>query len=928
MTVGLLSIAGSPQLPTGRSMTNILLEPGMFKNYLDTQVSFGSAGGYAYPDDFAETGYPLDTATIGHVTTSNVGGTVRFESTLDVNETLVFAWTGTCSNPTGGFGGVQLTRGAPGFTVVSDPGGVVKPASGNNLLMQGTDGYVEFKFTTSVPSQGVTFQFTGGSTYSGMTRCILCRKQDYASLLAGYAANRPEDMIRDDWVALYRTVNFKVARFMGMVNSNQTNGAQSRYLANWRTSLLVNNNSVPAGAWVGKNTTDTDNYTFPLPSDSAGLTSYYDGEVLVGIITNANTGAITVNSGSRGAKSVYQGTGGGTGTLVTTTGVRPQGTGVNNGFCTFVYNAPLDAFFLHLEPVSSCLPYELQCAICNRINAHLWTNFPTYITDDSVTAITQIVRDYLRSGKQAYFEYSNEVWNSNYPQTPFATLMGNTLGLNDGTSTFYHAWYGLRTGIIARLVNNAWSPRAASECKPVTAFQCVATPATSGAVYLDRLSGRYLAPSGTGVGSAGRGNAAYTSYCNARTVLAGVTDLTQTGRRPVDQMKVLSYAPYWSAAHFFQFPTHYIQAYASMGSTGKAISAISKASPCRVTSTAHGFTSGDRVLFDATIGGMTELRSQTASITVIDANNYDLYTNYARTTALDSSAYTTYTSGGNAKICPDISVWVQAAIDYAVGNTATAYTAIDADILSGTNNTAGATNCFPLSFFNNTSATSPFKGYELLAQTIESQGHPGLTNENYEGGFSNVAPDIAGATALGCTTSSTVTLNSGSTPYAVNWTGHPFINGSRVGLSSSGGALPSGITTLNNTIAGIGTAAAAGYFVVNAAADGFDISLTYGGTAIILASAGTGTITCVGHTYPFETLLWNYKLSDNFKAIVLRQFKQNIGTSVGDDNEGLLTHTVLPDIFLIVGPNAWSASTGDSFAQKFKSWDAAVEFNN
>ncbi len=74
--------------------------------------------------------------------------------------------------------------------------------------------------------------------------------------------------------------------------------------------------------------------------------------------------------------------------------------------------------------------------------------------------------------------------------------------------------------------------------------------------------------------------------------------------------------------------------------TAKNITAITKANPVQITATAHGFATGQIVQI-AGVGGMTQINGQSGVITVVDANNL-------RMPAINSTAYTTYTSGGTA----------------------------------------------------------------------------------------------------------------------------------------------------------------------------------------------------------------------------------------------------------------------------------------
>lgn len=74
--------------------------------------------------------------------------------------------------------------------------------------------------------------------------------------------------------------------------------------------------------------------------------------------------------------------------------------------------------------------------------------------------------------------------------------------------------------------------------------------------------------------------------------------------------------------------------------TAKTITAITKANPAVVTATGHGFADGDVVKITSVVG-MTEINAKVGVVTVVDANSFKL-------NGIDSTAYTTYTSGGSA----------------------------------------------------------------------------------------------------------------------------------------------------------------------------------------------------------------------------------------------------------------------------------------
>ena len=68
------------------------------------------------------------------------------------------------------------------------------------------------------------------------------------------------------------------------------------------------------------------------------------------------------------------------------------------------------------------------------------------------------------------------------------------------------------------------------------------------------------------------------------------------------------------------------------------IAAITKANPAAVTSTAHGYSTGD-IVYIADVGGMVELTDGEYTVTVTSDDAFTL-------DGINSSAYTVYTSGG------------------------------------------------------------------------------------------------------------------------------------------------------------------------------------------------------------------------------------------------------------------------------------------
>ena len=72
--------------------------------------------------------------------------------------------------------------------------------------------------------------------------------------------------------------------------------------------------------------------------------------------------------------------------------------------------------------------------------------------------------------------------------------------------------------------------------------------------------------------------------------------------------------------------------------SSNTITAATKDDPCQITAAAHGLTTGDRV-FIKNCGGMVEINDLQFVVTVIDVDTFTL-------DGIDSTGYTTYTSGG------------------------------------------------------------------------------------------------------------------------------------------------------------------------------------------------------------------------------------------------------------------------------------------
>ena len=94
-------------------------------------------------------------------------------------------------------------------------------------------------------------------------------------------------------------------------------------------------------------------------------------------------------------------------------------------------------------------------------------------------------------------------------------------------------------------------------------------------------------------------------------------------------------------AYVLEFGTNYVRFFKDGGILTEpttAITAITKANPAVVTASAHGLSDGDRV-FIQSVAGMTEVNNLEFTVANKTTNTFEL-------SGVDSSSYTTYTSGG------------------------------------------------------------------------------------------------------------------------------------------------------------------------------------------------------------------------------------------------------------------------------------------
>lgn len=499
-----------------RLLIGTAIETGMFKNLALSLISLQSAPGYAYPAILDANGYPTSTPAY------NIFGTVGIPSTVSSSDQMVLKFSGT--------GAIQLARGAPGFNVVSGSN-FVSGGIAYSLTVVGTNARVVFTFASSAPTI-LTFNFLAGGKFANLSNVVLCRLVDEPAI---DSATTPEAMFDDQYVAVYQSLRPGVIRPMGWTNPNYGNVSQARYIAPWRTSINISSQRWAPGAWAGT-TTGTDNYSCAAQPDAAS--SYVDGEMIHIQFTNANTSnGVTLNSGGRGAVPLLYGSGGYTGQQLA------AGAITANSLATLTYDAVLNAFMWQPDGQTPCIPYELQIAFANRVNAHYWCTFPAYFDDASVSSVASLVRNKLAATLTGYFEYANEVWNFGFPVTPWAAAKGAALGFPADNNRQVYGWYAARFCQVMSLVSQAWAPRPISQLRRVMAFQAFG-PTAGTSTY--RFQGADL------------NGSLYPNYTKA-----GFANYNVAPNRPIDCCDSLSYATYYSGAQCTNFDANYMNAGAS-----------------------------------------------------------------------------------------------------------------------------------------------------------------------------------------------------------------------------------------------------------------------------------------------------------------------------------------------------------------------------
>jgi hypothetical protein len=247
----------------------------------------------------------------------------------------------------------------------------------------------------------------------------------------------------------------------------------------------------------------------------------------------------------------------------------------------------------------------------------------------------------------------------------------------------------------------------------------------------------------------------------------------------------------------------------------ETISAVSKANPAVITTTVnHAFFDGMQITISG-VGGMTQLNGNTYFAKKLASNTFQLYSDYALTTTIDSTGYTTYTSGGTIVGTQYIPLFLNTTTRYvieprvvvstgigakatavqsqgvntiSVSNGGTSFTIPPTVIISGDGTTGGGAGA--------TATTTISGGVEAIA--IQARGTsyisaPTLTFVG--GGLPNGSANHATADATVTKAIKTITLTAGGTGY----TSPPSVNANNTG--GSGSIISAQISNVVGTVA-------------------------------------------------------------------------------------------------------------------------------
>ena len=103
------------------------------------------------------------------------------------------------------------------------------------------------------------------------------------------------------------------------------------------------------------------------------------------------------------------------------------------------------------------VPVEIMVELANTLKSDPWFTMPHLADDEYVEKFAEYVRDHLDPDRLAYIEYSNEVWNSMFGQSRYASEQGLKLGLSSNPFEAQLRYHSRRSAQIFRIWEKVFS---------------------------------------------------------------------------------------------------------------------------------------------------------------------------------------------------------------------------------------------------------------------------------------------------------------------------------------------------------------------------------------------------------------------------------------------------------------------------------------
>jgi hypothetical protein len=453
-----------------------------------------------------------------------------------------------------------------------------------------------------------------------------------------------------------RLSNFGVVRFIDWQRVNRGNLSLWEHVSP-ATVFSYDTHWCPAGMFKGTTTNSGDDYTI------AGVDAPADKDTIC-VKFNANATGTAPTLNTIAVKGPYGDT------MDTSEKI------LANRFGTLIYDEDLEAWLKQggsiaqgdTRGVQGGVPVSLMLQLCNEIGAHPWFHVPHWALDPPTNFATQLAtacKTYADANAPwmvPRFEPANEVWNTaqGFNQTRYGWNKANARWASVQDT---HNWYGRVLSLMGEAISDVYADDR-SRYWVICGIQTSSTPSNSAA----RLeSTRHVADGGGNTPSedwathvAPANYFSPTLSTTAELALAHEYNAGDTEEKAaaaaelIDSLSVNAAfgVPYvgdlmaawkaWATSYDMALTYYeggYSPDYLSSNNTG-TITGASKAAQCVLTITTTQKPPVGSDVSIASVGGMTELNGNTYEVVAVNGNSV--------TIDVDSTGFTTYTSGGVA----------------------------------------------------------------------------------------------------------------------------------------------------------------------------------------------------------------------------------------------------------------------------------------